>query len=274
MSRVLVTGDRGRLGRDVVPALEAAGHEVRGFDAAAGDDLLDADGVRRAAAGCDVIVHLAGITEDRDAPAADVFAVNVTGTWNVLEAAREAAVQRVVFASSGKAIGMLWRTPRYLPMDDAHPGPPVRPYGLSKWAGEALCEAFTEQTGIATICLRPVLVLDEERWAQVGPGPELPPARGTSWHLGAFVDQADTVDAFARAVDCPDPGHVRVLLCADEVGSDRPAAELADEHFPGVPWRDGRPAPDARTALVDCSAAREVLGWAPAVGWSNRPTLV
>lgn len=274
MSRVLVTGDRGRLGRDVVPALERAGHEVRGFDVADGDDLLDAAAVADAVAGCDVVVHLAGITEDRDAPAADVFAVNVTGTWNVLQAARAAEVERVVLASSGKALGMLWRRPRYLPMDDEHPGAPLRPYGLSKWACEEMCEAFTAETGIATICLRPVLVLDERRWAQVGPGPELPPARGTTWHLGAFVDQRDTVEAFALAVACPDPGHVRLLLCADEVGSERPTVALADEHFPGVPWRGERPAPDARTALVDCAAARRVLGWRPTCGWSDRPTLV
>ncbi len=83
-----------------------------------------------------------------------------------------------------------------------------------------------------------------------------------------IVDVRDVADAFSLAVTCPTPsgGHARLLLCADDVASDRPAAELVAEHLPEVPWRDGvAPAPDSRAALADCTAAKQLLGWAPRI---------
>lgn len=270
--RVLLTGDRGRLGVPCRARLEAAGHEVSGFDAVAGDDIRDAPAVRAAAEGCEAIVHLAGLPDDLGAPPEDVMAVNLLGTWHVLLAAQAVGADRVVHASSGKALGLLERDPLYLPIDDAHPGLPSRPYGLAKWLSEEMCESFTRASGIATICLRPVLVLDERGWAEQAPGPELPqPGRAASWHLGVFVDVSDVADAVALSLACPDPGHVRALLCADDVASARPSAELAAEHVPGVPWRGGAQyAPGSRAALVDCAVAREALGWTPRVTWAER----
>jgi nucleoside-diphosphate-sugar epimerase len=271
--RVLLTGDRGIVGRPTRDALERDGHTVVGFDLASGDDIRDAAAVRAAAAGCDAIVHLAGIPGDREEIPDQVMAVNVVGTWNVLLAASEAGVRRVVHASSGKALGMLERDPRYLPIDDEHPGLPARPYGLSKWLSEEMCEAVTRAQGIETICLRPVFVVEPAQWAEFADLSELGPARGTAWHCGVIVDVRDVAEAFALAVTCEAPvgGHARLLLCADDVASDRPAAELVAEHLPDVPWRDGGPPPaGSRAALADCSAAHAVLGWRPRYRWDGR----
>jgi UDP-glucose 4-epimerase len=130
---VLVTGHRGRIGAVVARLLEDEAFAVRGFDAADGDDVRDAAALRRAAEGAEAIVHLAGLPDDRGGDPADVMAVNLGGTWNVLPGARAAGVERVVYFSSGKALGMLEREPAYLPIDDDHPGLPSRPYGLAKW---------------------------------------------------------------------------------------------------------------------------------------------
>lgn len=271
--RVLLTGDRGIVGRPTRAALERDGHEVVGFDLASGDDILDAAAVRAAASGCDAIVHLAGIPGDREDIPDQVMQVNVGGTWNVLLAAQAEGVGRVVHASSGKALGMLERDPRYLPIDDAHPGLPARPYGLSKWLSEEMCEAVTRDSGLETICLRPVYVVEPREWAELAGLREMGPARGTAWHLAVFVDVRDVADAFALAVACPPPpdGHARLLLCGEDVASDRPAAELVAEHVPDVPWRDGvPPPPGTRTALADCSAARRLLGWSPRYRWADR----
>src|SRR5262245_40307171 len=109
--RVLLTGDRGVLGTVLRSALDAAGHEVTCFDLATGDDVRDAAALRAAASGQEVIIHLAGLPGDREDHPDQVMAINLTGTWNVLLAARHAGVGRVVYASSGKALGMLERNP-------------------------------------------------------------------------------------------------------------------------------------------------------------------
>ena len=62
---ILLTGHRGRLGPAIIEALEGAGHEVRGFDLADGGDIRDAQAVARAALGTQVIVHAAGLADDR-----------------------------------------------------------------------------------------------------------------------------------------------------------------------------------------------------------------
>ncbi len=76
--------------------------------------------------------------------------VNVEGTMNVLVAARDAGVGRVINASSSSVYG----TVAYLPFDEHHPTRPVSPYGVSKLAAEHYCRVFTEVYGIPTISLR------------------------------------------------------------------------------------------------------------------------
>src|SRR5947209_3132440 len=141
--KILLTGSSGRLGSRIRAALEAAGHEVVLFDLTRGDDILDAPTVSSAAWGVAAIVHAAGIPDDNAdwSTASQTLPVNLTGTWNVLLAAREQGVRRVVALSSGKALGMLERDPDYLPIDDAHRGRPSLPYSLSKWLLEEMCEA-------------------------------------------------------------------------------------------------------------------------------------
>ncbi len=179
----------------------------RGFDLADGLDVRDAEAVRRAAHGVDLIVHAAGLADDRGGSAADIMSINLLGTWNVLLAAETEKISRVVYFSSGKSIGMLEREPDYLPMDDEHRGLPTRPYGLAKWLSEEMCAAFTKRTGIDTICLRPVAVFDEEGYAKAMNGPPRPSAPGAVWHLGVHVDLRDVATATVAAVnyDIPRP---------------------------------------------------------------------
>jgi nucleoside-diphosphate-sugar epimerase len=164
---------------------------------------------------------------------------------------------------------MLERDPPYLPLDDAAPGLPGSTYGLSKWLSEEMCSSFSSRTGISTLVLRPVLVLDDEGWERFASFDELPPARGKAWHCAVFVDVVDVARAIASAVALDDPpAHARMLLCADEVASERTTAELVAEKLPDVAWR-GAP-PGGRAALIDCAVARDVLAWKPAVGWDHR----
>ena len=121
-ARVLVTGSDGKIGSVVARTLLAAGFEVVPFDAALGDDVRDADALRAKGRGCDAVAHLAAIAGDSEAPE-DVMHTNVLGTWNVLVAARETGMRRVVSFSSVNALGVFLghRPPDYLPIDSHHP---------------------------------------------------------------------------------------------------------------------------------------------------------
>ena len=96
-------------------------------------DVLDFDAVNRNMKGYDAVVHLAGIDAAIDAPEAAFFTVNTQGTWNVLQAAENNAVSKVVLCSSVAAVGLSPdQPPLYLPVDANHPCRPVSAYGLSK----------------------------------------------------------------------------------------------------------------------------------------------
>jgi nucleoside-diphosphate-sugar epimerase len=270
--RVLVTGQRGHVGAPVAAFLRGRGFEVAGFDRLDGADLLDLAAVRRAAAGCAAIVHLGALAHDTAGSPEQIMAVNVLGTWNVLLAAEEAGVARVICSSSAQAFGIAEgeRLPDYFPVDDAHPRRAVRPYGLSKRLGEDLCEAFTSRTGIPTVSLRLVHVWAPgqdrqvaDRW-RAEPRSEWEPF----WEYGAFVDIRDVATAVRAALTVPLRGHHRALLCAGRLAGTAPVMELAARLAPDVPFTDAaRYRADPWGALMDCATARTVLGWRPVHGW-------
>jgi dihydroflavonol-4-reductase len=118
MSRYLVTGATGFLGRHLVSVLLSGGHEVvalcrkelsdkqrEGFSVKLGD-VLDAESVREAAAGCDGLYHCAGRVSRRQEDADALFRVHVEGTKTTLDAARAAGVRRVVLASTSGTVAV------------------------------------------------------------------------------------------------------------------------------------------------------------------------
>ncbi len=249
--KILLTGNRGRLGPSIERRLLQDGHEVRGFDLATGGNIVDAGAVKEAAAGVDAIVHVAGVAGDRGRPAAEILAVNLTGTANVLVAAEEQGVPRVVYMSSGRALGLLERDPDYLPLDDEHRGLPSAPYALSKWLAEEMCEAFTNRTGVTTICLRPVR-FSTRRITRALAKPVAPPRAGTFWPLGVPIDVRDVATAVAAAVRCGAPAHSRLLLCAADIASGRPTMDLVAERVPEVRWNgDEGYRTDPSRSLID-----------------------
>ena len=163
---VLITGANGVLGRLMRPRLARPGRTLRLLDvvrpdpAADGEDVevieasvTDEEAMRRACEGADAIIHLGGISVE--APWAEILSTNIDGTRVVLEAARDAGIQRVVLASSNHAVG-------FYEMDDAPAeGLPAdvvpRPdtyYGTSKVALEALGSLFHSRFGMDVTCVR------------------------------------------------------------------------------------------------------------------------
>ncbi len=166
MTRILITGAAGAIGAllrtelarpdrelvllDVIAPPEPAPREAARTVTASVDDL---DALLAAAEGADAIIHLAGLATGGH-PWDEYVQVNLTGTYNVLEAARRAGVARVIYASSNHAVGFTER-----PADGAQLPATLAPrpdsyYGVCKVASEALCSLYHDRHGLDAICLR------------------------------------------------------------------------------------------------------------------------
>ncbi len=169
VSRILVTGGAGFIGSHLVDALVGRGDSVVVVDNLFSGreenlahvldriefvrgDIRDLGLLRSLARGCDYILHeaaLASVPLSVDDPETTT-AVNVQGTLNVLIAARDAKVKRVVFAASSAAYGETLVTPQVETLLPA----PVSPYAASKVAGELYLRVFAEAYGLQTVSLR------------------------------------------------------------------------------------------------------------------------
>lgn len=116
-----------------------------------GGDILQTDILSSAMKGCDGVVHLAALwlLQCYEYPRA-AFDVNIRGTFNVLEACRDNAVQRLVYSSSASVYGDAVD----IPMTEEHPFNNRTFYGATKIAGEAMCRAFNDRYGLPYVGLR------------------------------------------------------------------------------------------------------------------------
>jgi dihydroflavonol-4-reductase len=216
--KTLVTGATGFLGRHLVGVLEAAGHEVVPYARSTGGDVLDLEGVARAAAGCEGAFHCAGPVSHDPADAELLYRVHVEGTKTVIEACRRARVKRVVVASTSGTVAVSDSAERPATEDDPAPVGIVGrwPYYRAKLFAE---RAALERsgTGIEVVSVNPSLLL--------GPGDErgsstddvrrflegriaVAPAGGLS-----FVDARDAAEAMWLAMERGRPGE-RYLVSA------------------------------------------------------------
>jgi UDP-glucose 4-epimerase len=167
--KVLVTGGAGFIGSHIVMGLVERGDSVRvldNFDTGCRENLAhlgdkveviegsvaDPDVVAKAVEGIEIVFHqaaLASVPRSVNAPL-DTNAVCVTGTVNVLDAARKAGVRRVVYAGSSSAYG---NDPTPAKSEGIVPVP-VSPYAAAKLAAEGYCRAFTATYGLETVTIR------------------------------------------------------------------------------------------------------------------------
>ena len=167
--KVLVTGGGGFIGSHLVRRLLDEGHDVRVLDNFATGrrenlfEILDAieliegdiqsdDRAHTAVRGCEVVFHhaaLPSVPRSIQDPLT-TNAVNVTGTLNVLLAARDADVRRVIFASSSSTYG----AGKELPKREEMAALPISPYAVGKLAAENYCRAFSGVYDLETVCLR------------------------------------------------------------------------------------------------------------------------
>lgn len=278
LGKVAVTGGSGRLGRFVVDEL-AGRAEVTVVDirlpvqkdvAFVDSSVLDFEGLKRAFAGHDAVIHLAAIPNPRTAPADITFNTNVQGTWNVLQAAEDAGVARVAVASSDAATGLHYNPPdwdpQYLPVDESHPLRPIEFYSLSKEVTEVMCRCYAVRGKMSVIVIRPTHIVFELEW------PELE-ARGAdpqNYHFWAYVEPEDVAQAFRRSLELgKNVRHDTFFIAAADSLAARPTQEM-------MRARIGRDLPvknaavfdkDPYASIFDISHAREILGYEPKSDW-------
>ena len=270
--RVLITGNRGFIGRVLESRLVASGCEVEGFDLIDGLDIGKPELIVKRADGCEAIVHLAAA---KNADAAAIMQTNLQGTWNVLCAGAEVRTRKIIFTSSINALGIFQGegVPEYLPLDDDHPCHPRSSYAISKKLGEEMCRHFTESTGISTMCFRPPGVWDDSTYHEIvvarGKRPEY--EWDPYWEYGAFLDVRDLVDAILLALqkDLKD-FHCLLLAASDITTSGKSSLELVREILPRVEWKGGDEYKvDPYRSLIDCGNAQRLLGWIPQYSWNR-----
>jgi dTDP-glucose 4,6-dehydratase len=296
--KILVTGADGFIGSHLTEALVRRGREVRAFvfynsfgsrgwldhspkeirenlDVFAGD-VRDPHGVRQAMQGCDTVLHLAAlIAIPYSYHSPDTYVdTNVKGTLNVLQAARQLDVQRVVHTSTSEVYG----TARFVPITEEHPLQGQSPYSATKIAADQLAYSFYASFGLPVVIARPFNTYGPRQSARaVIPTIVTQIASGRrAIKLGAvsptrdFNYIQDTVAAFIAILDS-DQGQGEVFnfgsnyeisigdtleLIADIMGT---RIELETDAERLRPQRS-----EVERLWADNSKARRLLGWEPA----------
>ncbi len=294
----LVTGGAGFIGSNLAEALLRSGERVRVFDNFSSGtlenlaavrhqvevveaDLRDYDAVRRAMDGVAYVSHLAAlrsVERSVDDPLSS-DEVNVHGTLNVLMAARETGVRRVVYASSSSVYGDTEVLPK---AEDLTPSP-VSPYAVSKLAAEQYCRVFTKLYGLETVSLRYFNVFGpkqspESRYAAVVPLFMRAALRGEPLEIHGDGEQSRDFTYIDNVVDanllaCKTPGvagEVFNVACGERHSLLEIAAiieglvgrKLVRNH---VAARKG----DVRHTLASIERISEKMSYRPAVGFEE-----
>lgn len=238
--KIVVTGAAGHLGGKLSAHLAATGHVVTGLDLKAVDGPVPIDaadlsrldpGWTGLLAGQDVIVHLAA---DRDPKAAwqTVVPNNMDAVLNLFEAARQAGVPRVVFASSNWVMGGYRFDGTRL---DSRTVPnPVTPYGMSKLMGERVGAHYAAVHGMTVICTR----IGWTQWTHDNqPGPHMAMGR---WGQLMWLSDRDFCAGMTAAATAPASGFVVLNMVSNNPGMRWSLDEARD--CIGFSPRDGAPA--------------------------------
>lgn len=281
MTKIAVTGGNGSFGRILVAGVLQRGYEAVIVDRVEGSgiyngragvesrmvDLGDFESVHEALSGCDAVIHMAAIPNPKHHPAPIVFGNNVVSTYNVLEAAAQHKIRKVVLGSSESAYGFPWAhkplSPHYVPVDEEHPLIPEDCYGTSKAVNELTGMAFHRRTGMQVVHLRLSSLVSEEYYRWFKSCLERPQElRRVLW---SYVDARDAVEACLLAAELDGLGCVSLNIAADDTFQTRLSRELLHEFFPDV--SDIRADYEGCEAFYSNEKAKRILGWRPDHHW-------
>jgi UDP-glucose 4-epimerase len=289
VTKVLVTGGAGFIGSNLVRALLARGDEVRVLDNFSTGNRANLEGldvdvvegelrsyerVHNAVRGVELVFHLGalGSVPRSVADPLTSSAVNVEGTLNVLLAARDEGVRRVVYSSSSSVYG----SRNELPVREDQPTDPISPYGVAKLAAERYCVAFSRvyhrfesvvvryfnvfgpwqspRSVYAAMVPLFITAIAEGRPIQVfGDGEQRRDFTYVDNVVDATLRAGDVSEANGRIFNVAASAPATVNDVADAIGRIL-GSPVVKEHGPPRPG-------DIRDSWADVTAAREVLGW-------------
>ena len=300
MATYLITGVAGFIGSSIARAVLAQGDKVRGIDnlstgkrenldEIAGHvdfreaDVLDLEAVQRACEGVDYVFHEAAIPSVPKSVLDPLGSnrANVDATVNVLVAARDAKVKRVVYAASSSAYG---DTPTLPKREDMAPNP-ISPYAVAKLASEYYMTSFYRCYGLETVCLRYFNIF----------GPRQDPSSQYSGVLAKFISQmleGETPTILGDGQQSRDFTYIDNAVDANLLACKAPAAEVAGRVFNVATGRrvdlnetfkvlkqltgfsgDVKYGPeragDVKHSLADMTRAEKHLGYKPSVSFEE-----
>jgi UDP-N-acetylglucosamine/UDP-N-acetylgalactosamine 4-epimerase len=296
--QVLVTGGGGFIGSHIVERLVRDGYSVRVVDnfttghgrnlepllddvEVVEGDLQSYERAHAAVRDCKIVLHQAAMPSVPRSVQDPLTsnASNVIGTLNVLLAARDAGVRRVVFASSSSVYGA---SPD-LPKVETLPTLPISPYAVAKLAAEGYCRAFSQVYGLETVALRYFNVF----------GPRQDPNSQYSAVIPHFINAAlqgrgvtifgdgeqsrdftyvdNVVEANLLAMSAPDvSGRTYNIACGDRISLNELVASIGRILGRTIEPEYGPPRPgDVRHSMADISLAREQLGYEVGVSFDE-----
>jgi nucleoside-diphosphate-sugar epimerase len=292
--RYLVTGGAGFIGSNTVDELVRRGHgvvvlddlssgkednlaEVRSKITFMKGSITDIEAVQKAMVQADYVIHLAARTSVPRSvkDPVDTNRINVDGTLNVLVAARDNKVKRVVFAASSSAYG---DTPT-LPKSEDMPAVPISPYGVSKYVGELYAQTFGRCYGLENVCLRYFNIFGPRQ------DPDSPYSGVLSRFSTAFLDSTPAV-VFGDGEQTRDFTYVENAVRANILACEAPSAtgrtfnigtghaislnqvlqmlQKASGKTLDTKYEPAREA-DIRDSVADIRLAKEFLGYEPVV---------
>ena len=279
MKKIVITGGSGRLGQFVIRDLLANGYQVLSLDRVPPReklcpswlvDLRQAGDLFEALKGAYGIVHLGAYQAPNLASDAETISNNVSATYNVLRAAADSKVTRVVIASSTAAFGFIYAknlwAPEYLPLDESHPSKPQDSYGLSKVLGEQIADSMVSVYKKMTVSsLRfPGVNFDlsyesfRERWRN-------PPSRTSGFWT--YIDARDAAMTCRLALEAKFQGHEVFIASAAKNCMIQPTLELVQKYLPkGAKIRKTS---GTHWSCVDSAKARRMLCFNPQHLWQD-----